>query len=92
MAAAVQVHQDITKSGQRVTRHLEAWRKYSDIWRSDKAALLDKFKAKAPTCSDFEQKFSKFKKVCRAAVRSAAWAALTRADMRIAPHPRPCPR
>ena len=65
MAAAVQVHQDITKSGQRVTRHLEAWRRYSDIWRSDQAALLDKFKAKAPTCAAFEEKFSKFKKVRR---------------------------
>ncbi len=63
MASAVQVHQDITKSGQRISRHLDAWRRYSDIWRTDKAALLDKFKAKAPGCAAFEEKFSKFKKV-----------------------------
>ena len=47
MAAAVQVHQDVTKCGQRITRHLEAWRRWSEIWKSDKAALLDKFKADA---------------------------------------------
>lgn len=47
MASAVQVHQDITKCGQRITRHLDAWRKFSDIWKSDRAALLDKFKVRA---------------------------------------------
>jgi hypothetical protein len=62
MAAAVQVHQDVTKCGQRIARHLEAWRRYGDIWKSDKAALLDKFKAKAPATATFEEKFSKFKK------------------------------
>lgn len=63
MSSAVQVHQDITKSGQRITRHLDAWRRYSDIWKTDKAGLLDKFKAKGPPCSAYEEKFSKFKKV-----------------------------
>ena len=63
MSSAVQVHQDITKCGQRITRHLDAWRRFSDIWKTDKAALLDKFKAKAPPCSAYEEKFSKFKKV-----------------------------
>lgn len=65
MSSAVQVHQDITKCGQRVTRHLDAWRRYSDIWKTDKAVLLDKFKAKGPPCSAYEEKFSKFKKVRR---------------------------
>lgn len=63
MASAVQVHQDITKSGQRISRHLEAWRRYGEIWKTDKQSLLDKFKAKAPSCAAFEEKFSKFKKV-----------------------------
>lgn len=63
MSSAVQVHQDITKSGQRITRHLDAWRRYSDIWKTDKAGLLDKFKAKGPPCSAYEEKFSKFKTV-----------------------------
>lgn len=63
MASAVQVHQDIAKCGQRIARHLEAWRRYGDIWKSDKAGLLDKFKAKAPPCAAFEEKFSKFQKV-----------------------------
>ena len=62
MASAVQVHQDVIKSGQRAARHLEAWRRWSDIWKTDKGALLDKFKAKAPPCSVFLEKFSLFKK------------------------------
>jgi hypothetical protein len=62
MASAVQVHQDITKTGQRVARHLEAWRRWGDIWKTDKAALLDKFKAKVPPCSAFVEKFALFKK------------------------------
>jgi dynein heavy chain len=63
MASAVQVHQDITKSGQRISRHLEAWRRWGDIWKTDKATLLDKFKAKAPGCAAFVEKFTLFKKV-----------------------------
>lgn len=64
MAAVVQVHQDISKAANRLKRHTESWKKYSDIWRSDRSSLLDKFKAKAPPTAVFEEKFAKFKKVC----------------------------
>lgn len=64
MAAAVQVHQDISKVAARLNRHVEGWRKYSDIWKSDRAQLLDKFKAKTPSLAAFEEKFAKFQKVC----------------------------
>lgn len=63
MAAAVQVHQDISKMANRLKRHVEGWRKYSDIWKADRVTLLDKFKAKVPPTSAFEEKFAKFQKV-----------------------------
>lgn len=58
------LHQDISKVSNRVNRHTDAWRKYSDIWKTDRNTLLDKFKGKAPSNTAFEEKFSKFKKVC----------------------------
>jgi hypothetical protein len=63
MAAAVQVHQDISKVAARINKHIDGWRKSSDIWKADRAQLLDKFKAKAPVTSAFEEKFAKFQKV-----------------------------
>jgi hypothetical protein len=63
MAAAVQIHQDINKQAARLNRHVEGWRKYSDIWKSDRAQVLDKFKAKAPTIAAFEERFARFQKV-----------------------------
>lgn len=63
MAAVVQVHQDISKAANRLKRHTDGWKKYSDIWKSDRVSLLDKFKAKAPPTPAFEEKFSKFQKV-----------------------------
>ncbi|WIA10356.1 hypothetical protein OEZ85_010548 [Tetradesmus obliquus] len=62
MGAAVQVHQDINKVAARLNRHVEGWRKYSDIWKSDRAQVLDKFKAKAPALSAFEERFARFQK------------------------------
>lgn len=70
MAAAVQVQQDITKAGNRLKRHTDSWKKYSDIWKADRVSLLDKFKAKAPPTSAFEEKFAKFQKVCMHKVHS----------------------
>ena len=63
MSAAVQVHQDISKLAARLSRHVEGWRKYSDIWKTDRVQLLDKFKAKSPNIAAFEEKFAKFQKV-----------------------------
>lgn len=63
MGAAVQIHQDINKVAARLNRHVEGWRKYSDIWKSDRAQVLDKFKAKAPALSAFEERFARFQKV-----------------------------
>lgn len=63
MGAAVQIHQDINKMATRLNRHMEGWRKYSDIWKADRLQLLDKFKAKSPITAAFEEKFSKFRKV-----------------------------
>lgn len=63
MGAAVQVHQDINKLAARLKRHVDGWRCYADIWRADRAALLDKFRAKAPPTAAFEEKFAKFQKV-----------------------------
>lgn len=67
MAAVVQVHQDISKVANRLKRHTDGWKKYSDIWKADRASLLDKFKAKAPPTPAFEEKFAKFQKVSRIA-------------------------
>jgi len=64
MAAVVQVHQDISKAANRLKRHADNWKKYSDIWKADRVSLLDKFKAKAPPTHAFEEKFAKFQKVC----------------------------
>lgn len=63
MAAVVQVHQDISKACNRLKRHTDSWKKYSDIWKADRVSLLDKFKAKAPPTPAFEEKFAKFQKV-----------------------------
>lgn len=63
MAAAVQVHQAISKLSGRLNRHVEGWGKYADIWKADRVGLLDKFKAREPPASAFEEKFSKFQKV-----------------------------
>lgn len=63
MAAVVQVQQDISKACNRLKRHTESWKKYSDIWKADRVSLLDKFKAKAPPTPAFEEKFAKFQKV-----------------------------
>ena len=63
MSSAVQIHQDLTKQSGRLNRHVESWRKYSDIWKQDRSSLMDKFKARTPTTIAFEEKFSKFKKV-----------------------------
>lgn len=63
MAAAVQVHQGISKLAARLNRHVDGWRKYNDIWKTDRAQLLDKFKAKSPNIAAFEEKFAKFQKV-----------------------------
>ncbi|KAF8069431.1 DHC1 [Scenedesmus sp. PABB004] len=65
MAAAVQLHQDISKLTGRLNRHVEGWRKSSDIWKADRGALMDKFKARAPPTAAFEDKFAKFQKVRR---------------------------
>jgi hypothetical protein len=72
MGAAVQIHQDINKVAARLNRHVEGWRKYSDIWKSDRAQVLDKFKAKAPTLSAFEERFARFQKVSESASGRAA--------------------
>jgi hypothetical protein len=60
----VQVQQDIAKATNRLKRHTDSWKKYSDIWKADRVSLLDKFKAKAPPTPAFEEKFAKFQKVC----------------------------
>lgn len=60
----MQVHQDISKAANRLKRHTDSWKKYSDIWKADRNSLLDKFKAKVPPTPAFEEKFAKFQKVC----------------------------
>jgi hypothetical protein len=71
MAAVVQVHQDISKASNRLKRHTDSWKKYSDIWKADRISLLDKFKAKAPPTPAFEEKFAKFQKVCPCCFQAA---------------------
>lgn len=71
MAAVVQVHQDISKACNRLKRHTDSWKKYSDIWKADRVSLLDKFKAKAPPTPAFEEKFAKFQKVSACCVLRA---------------------
>jgi hypothetical protein len=63
MSAAVRIHQDLTRQAQRLTSHVEGWTRYSDIWKQDRNSILEKFKAKSPTTSAFDEKFSKFSKV-----------------------------
>lgn len=33
IAAAVMLHQDISRASAKVTRHLDGWRKHADIWK-----------------------------------------------------------
>ena len=41
----------------------DSWRRHQSLWKTDKNSVLDKFKAKEPSCAAFEEKLSKYTKV-----------------------------
>ncbi len=59
----LQLNQAIQKVINGVTRYIEGWRRHSQLWKTDKAAVLDKFKAREPSCAEFEEKLAKYTKV-----------------------------
>lgn len=57
-----------------VSKHVDGWRRYQHLWKQDKAATLDKFTAKQPTCVEFEEKLAKYSRVRRSAkLRALKW-------------------
>ncbi len=59
----LQLNQAIQRVINGVTRYLEGWRRHSQLWKTDKAVVLDKFKARDPSCAEFEEKLAKYTKV-----------------------------
>eukprot|EP00798_Chlamydomonas_sp_ICE-L_P031817 gene31817-7021_t len=60
--AMLQLNQSIQKAISGVNRYLESWRRHQSLWKTDKSSVLDKFKAREPTCSSFEEKLAKYTK------------------------------
>ncbi|KAK3269901.1 Dynein heavy chain cytoplasmic, partial [Cymbomonas tetramitiformis] len=46
-----------------VNRFMESWRKQQHLWKQDKNSVLDKFAARIPSCGEFEEKLSRYKKL-----------------------------
>lgn len=57
------LNQAIQKAINSINRYSDSWRRHQSLWKTDKSSVLDKFKAKEPSCSQFEEKLGKYSKV-----------------------------
>jgi dynein heavy chain len=48
-----------------VNRYVDGWRKHQGLWKQERGQILDKFAAKNPSCSEFEEKLAKYKKIAK---------------------------
>lgn len=60
----LQLNQSIQKAISGVNKYAESWRRHQSLWKTDKNSVLDKFKARDPSTAQFEEKLSKYSKVC----------------------------
>lgn len=44
-------------------RYVESWKRHQALWKTEKASVMEKFKAKHPTNADFEEKLAKYAKL-----------------------------
>ena len=56
----IALNQAVQKALGGVHKHMDAWRRHQSLWKLDKAAILEKYKAKAPHHGSFEEKLSKY--------------------------------
>ena len=66
----LQLNQSIQGTIGNVNRYIESWRRHQSLWKTDKASVLDKFRAKEPSCAAYEEKLSKYRKVSSTLLRS----------------------
>eukprot|EP00960_Hanusia_phi_P039624 753955-Hanusia_phi.AAC.6 len=57
------LNQSVQKAFANLKRFLEKWKRYSGLWKHDKAAVLEKFVKSNPTFVDYEEKLYYYKKV-----------------------------
>ncbi len=57
------LNQSIQKAIGGVTKYADSWKRHQALWKTDKASVLDKFKARDPSAAQFEDKLSKYSKV-----------------------------
>jgi hypothetical protein len=63
LKAALLVNSSISRTLARVGGFVDSWKRHSGLWKTDKAPVLDKFKATAPTNTAFNEKLAKYTKV-----------------------------
>lgn len=59
----VTLHQDISRTIERIGRCIGSWKEYSQLWRSDRAQVLERFKARCPPTAAYEAKLAHYAKV-----------------------------
>ena len=63
MKATLQLSQSVQRAVNGITRDADSWRRHQSLWKTDKGSVLDKFKAREPSNTAFEEKLSKYAKV-----------------------------
>jgi dynein heavy chain len=61
--AMLQLNQSIQGTIDGVNGYIKSWQRHHSLWKTDKSSVLDKFKAKEPSCMVFEEKLMKYSKV-----------------------------
>jgi len=58
----LQLNQSIQTTIDGVNRYIKSWQRHHSLWKTDKNSVLDKFKAKEPSCAMFEERLAKYSK------------------------------
>ncbi|GMH41526.1 hypothetical protein BSKO_09436 [Bryopsis sp. KO-2023] len=56
------LNHSIQKAISGINRYVESWRRHQSLWKTEKTAVLEKFKARDPTNAQFEEKLAKYTK------------------------------
>lgn len=63
-------------------RYVDSWKRHQALWKTEKASVMDKFKMKHPTNTDFEEKLAKYAKLADDVWRQASRSACTMARLK----------
>lgn len=60
---AILITQNMHKLLGSLTKYLNRWKRYRPLWKLDKAIVMEKFAAKKPPCSVFDEKLQFYVKI-----------------------------